>query len=61
MVERTKEPIDEGEKESEKRRVKAGLETGLIKTKIMAFIQPHHLYGKQKGQEAVTDLSSQVA
>ena len=44
-------------KESEKRRVKAGLKFSLIKSKIMAFIQSHHFMANRRGKvEAVTDL-----
>ena len=44
-------------KESEKRRVKAGLKFSLIKSKIMAFIQSHHFMAYRRGKvEAVTDL-----
>ena len=45
-------------KESEKRRVKAGLKFSLIKTKIIAFIQSHHFMANRRGKSGSSDRSS---
>ena len=42
-------------KESEKRRVKAGLKFSLIKSKIMAFIQSHHFMANRRGKSGRSD------
>ena len=45
-------------KESEKRRVKAGLKFSLIKSKIMAFIQSHHFMANRWGKSGNSDRLS---